>query len=86
MAIVSQLVLVIVLALFTSGAIYAQSLATTYFVDVQKGNYAKNGLSVEKPFKTISKAKDAVRFLDKSGSSNITVNLRGGTYFQDQTL
>ena len=65
---------------------FSQSLATNYFVDAQKGNDANNGLSVEKPFKTISKAKDAVRFLDKSGSSNITVNLRGGTYFQDQTL
>jgi len=65
---------------------FSQSLATNYFVDAQKGNDANNGLSVEKPFKTISKAKDAVRFLDKSGSNNITVNLRGGTYFQDQTL
>ena len=65
---------------------FSQSLATNYFVDAQKGNDANNGLSVEKPFKTISKAKDAVRFLDKSGSNNITVNLRGGTYFQAQTL
>lgn len=66
--------------------LYAQNLATNYFVDAGQGNDANNGLSVTKPFKTISKAKDAVRLLDKSGNNNITVNLRGGVYFQDKTL
>jgi len=85
-AIVAQLVLFFAISFFTTRTISAQSLATTYFVDSQKGNDANDGLSVPKPFKTISKARDAVRSLDKSGSVNVTVNLRGGTYFQDQTL
>ena len=85
--IISRLLCVfIAIFLCESHLLHAQTLATTYFVDAQKGNDANDGLSIAKPFKTISKARDAVRLLDKSGSNNITVNLRGGTYFQDQTL
>ena len=77
-------ILIILIAPFNSA--FAQTLAITYYVDTQSGNDVNNGLSLEKPFKTISKAKEAVRLLDKSGYNNITVNLRGGTYFQDKTL
>jgi len=84
--VVSQLVLIIAISFLTTRTISAQSLATTYFVDAQKGNDANNGLSVEKPFKTISKSRDEVRSLNKTRSNNITINLRGGTYFQDETL
>jgi len=82
----NHLILIVLFVFISSVTISAQSLATTYFVDAQKGNDANNGLSIEKPFKTISKARDAIQTLDKSGSVNVTVNLRGGTYFQDKTL
>lgn len=84
---VSQILCVIVaILLVLPYYLNAQTLATNYFVDAAQGNDANNGLSVTEPFKTISKAKDVIRLLDKSGNNNITVNLRGGTYFQGQTL
>ncbi|HOW73949.1 MAG TPA: right-handed parallel beta-helix repeat-containing protein [Phycisphaerae bacterium] len=40
----------------------------------------------DKPFKTITKARDAVRAVNASMTSDITVILHGGTYPIDQTL
>jgi hypothetical protein len=85
-AIVSQLVLVLAIYVFQTGSIFAQSVATTYYVDAQKGNDSNNGLSLDKPFKTIVRAKQAIHILDKTPGNNITVNLRGGVYLQDKTL
>ena len=65
-------------------AIHAQTLAKTYFIDAEKGNDRNDGMSVAKPFKTIAKAKQAIQLLDKTGN-DITVNLRGGIYFQNKT-
>ncbi|MBQ6019508.1 MAG: hypothetical protein IJL26_04930, partial [Clostridia bacterium] len=39
-----------------------------------------NGGSFEKPFKTIEKARDAVRALDKTGKTGVTVALKAGEY------
>lgn len=42
--------------------------------------------SIEKPYATIYKARDAVREINDDMTENITIYFRGGTYYLDQTI
>ncbi len=57
---------------------------TTIYVSPNGNNTAAGTES--SPLKTLEKAREKVRELKKSGSEDITVILRGGTYFIDKTL
>jgi hypothetical protein len=46
----------------------------------------QNPGTLERPFRTIARARDSVRALVAAGSGDITVMLRGGTYPQPSTL
>lgn len=72
-------------ALFFS-VILSNSYATDYYVDPKIGNDSNSGLSVKNAFKTILKAKLAVQTINKFMKEDIIVTLRGGNYFQNETL
>jgi hypothetical protein len=75
-----KLLAVVITLIFVSGA-YAD-----FYVDGSKGS-DKNCGSIKKPFKTIEKAKAAVREKIKRGmTSDITVAINGGKYFLDSPL
>jgi hypothetical protein len=74
------------LSLVAVTEIYAQPSARNYFVDAGKGKDTNNGTSINRPFKTISKARQVVQSLDKTRGGDIFINLLGGIYFQDTTL
>src|SRR3989338_6453765 len=57
----------------------------TYYVS-PSGNDSNAGTSVSAPFRTIEKARDAVRAINANMTQDITVYLMGGTYKLDQTL
>ncbi len=56
-----------------------------YFVDPQKGN-DQNAGTLGAPFRTVERARDAVRAKTNSMQKDITVYLRGGKYFFDETV
>ena len=60
--------------------------AQNYFVDAAKGSDDSGDGSIDKPFKTIAKAKAFIQPLLASMSSDIVINLRAGTYYLDETL
>jgi len=64
----------------------AQTIAISYYVDAGKGKDTNNGTSITSPFKTIAKAKETVRKLDKTRGGDIIVYLREGDYIQENTL
>ncbi|MEU6261300.1 RICIN domain-containing protein [Streptomyces sp. NPDC047043] len=53
---------------------------TTFYVDPSGGSDHNPGTRVSKPFKTIQRARAAVRAVNSHMSGDITVYLRGGTY------
>lgn len=62
----------------------AQAQQAAYYVS-PTGDDSNPGTEV-RPFRTISKARDAVRTINRDMRQDIMVNLRGGTYSLDQTL
>jgi len=76
-----KILLMIIIAVTFASAVYAD-----FYVDGCKGNDENSG-TVKKPFKSIERAKDAVRELVHEGlKSDITVFIRGGTYYLDKPL
>ena len=61
-----------------------RSQQTAFYVS-PGGNDSNAGTEAQ-PFKTLTKARDTVRTLNKSMTKDIVVYLRGGTYEVDQTL
>ena len=59
--------------------------AVTYFVS-PGGSDSNSGTSADAPFRTLTKAQDAVRSIDRSTSGPVTVTLAGGVYRLDKTL
>ncbi|WEH12989.1 RICIN domain-containing protein [Streptomyces sp. VNUA24] len=53
---------------------------TTFYVDPSGGSDSNPGTRESKPFKTIQRARAAVRAVNSHMSGDITVYLRGGTY------
>ncbi len=64
----------------------AVSLAADFYVDPVSGNNANNGTSPATAFKTIEKARNAVRLINTSMTEDITVHLRGGIHRLAATL
>lgn len=68
------------------GAITSWSQSLNKFYVSTEGSDDNNGL-IENPFRTIEKAKEAVRLLLAGNpKQNITVYLRGGNYFVEKTI
>jgi len=62
-------------------------IQATYYVDPVKGNDKSNsGKSPASAFRTIAKARDAVRSINSNMTGDIYVYLRGGTYWLSSTL
>jgi hypothetical protein len=74
----------LVAAIILSIASPAQSQQTAYYVS-PRGNDSNAGTEAQ-PFKTLTKARDMVRALNKNMAQDIVVYLRGGTYATDQSL
>ncbi|MFD4872452.1 RICIN domain-containing protein [Streptomyces sp. NPDC058420] len=58
----------------------AHAADTSFYVDPTNGSDSNSGTSTSAAFKTIAKARDAVRTVNSAMSGDIVVNLRGGTY------
>ncbi|MDH6219588.1 RICIN domain-containing protein [Streptomyces pseudovenezuelae] len=58
----------------------AHAADTSLYVDPTNGSDSNSGTSTSAAFKTIAKARDAVRTMNSAMSADIVVNLRGGTY------
>ncbi|MCD9873395.1 hypothetical protein [Streptomyces guryensis] len=58
----------------------AYAATTNFYVDPVNGSDSNPGTSTASAFKTIQAAQAAVRAVDANMSSDIVVNLRGGTY------
>ncbi|WP_328684844.1 RICIN domain-containing protein [Streptomyces sp. NBC_00343] len=58
----------------------AHAADTSFYVDPTNGSDSNSGTSTSAAFKTITKARDAVRTVNSAMSGDIVVNLRGGTY------
>ena len=58
----------------------AQAATTNFYVDPTGGNDNNSGTSVTAAFKTVQAAQAGVRASNANMSSDIVVNLRGGTY------
>ena len=56
-----------------------------FYVDASKGNDSNDG-SIDKPFKTLERARNAVRAISASMTDDIVVYLREGTYYLDKTF
>ncbi|MDB5049298.1 MAG: hypothetical protein JWO30_2369 [Fibrobacteres bacterium] len=72
-----------VLWLVSAAFVYAASGADLFVATTGDDNAAG---SAQAPYKTLAKAKAAVRQMIPSASGPINVWLRGGTYYQDSTL
>lgn len=60
--------------------------AQNYFVDAAKGSDETGDGSIDKPFKSIAKAKAFIQPLLANMQSDIVINLRAGTYYLEETL
>lgn len=67
-------------SLLISFLILNTTQATTFYIS-SVGDDSNDGLSVESPFKSITKAQQEARALD-----DVTIMLRGGLYYLDETL
>ncbi|MCO8123077.1 right-handed parallel beta-helix repeat-containing protein [Stieleria sp. TO1_6] len=74
----------LILLIMTSGLCNAAGTDADFYVS-PKGSDAWSGTSAE-PFATLARARDAVRELKKSKSTDIVVLVRGGTYRLDETV
>ncbi len=54
--------------------------STNYYVDPANGSDQASGASVDAAFRTLARAKQAVRSVNATMKDDIVVNLRGGTY------
>lgn len=66
-------------------ALAAENDSAAIYVDTLNGSDSNSG-AFDKPLKTIAAAKEKVKGLTKDQNEDITVYLRAGTYFQDETL
>ncbi|MGW7238331.1 RICIN domain-containing protein [Streptomyces sp. NPDC054804] len=64
----------------TAVVLPAHAADTSFYVDPANGSDSNSGTSTSAAFKTIAKARDAVRAVNSAMSGDIVVNLRGGTY------
>lgn len=58
---------------------------TNFYIDPTNGNDSNVG-SLEKPFKTLTKAKDFVKTVNSTMTGNINIHLRGGDYQLSESL
>ncbi|MEH0418345.1 hypothetical protein [Streptomyces sp. B21-083] len=58
----------------------AHAADANFYVDPSGGSDSNSGTSTTSAFKTIEKARNAVRTVNSAMSGDIVVNLRGGTY------
>ena len=73
-----------ILALIIGSACFAVIPKADFFVAPNGSDGGKGTLS--SPFATLARARDAVRELKQTKKTAITVMIRGGTYFLDQTV
>lgn len=73
---------------FAIGIIYMQSVsfAQTYYVDPVNGLDNNSGTSTGSAFKTLAKARNAVKTMNANMTADITVYLRGGWHLLSSTL
>ena len=62
-----------------------EAAALALYVDPASGDDANDGAKAS-PFRTVAKARDAVRALNDNMTGDIVVYLRGGDYYFDETL
>jgi hypothetical protein len=62
------------------------AIQVQFYVDPTNGNDNNSGLSVSSAFRSITKARDIVRTINKQMTGDIIINLRGGTYNLSTTL
>jgi hypothetical protein len=70
-------------------AVIAQSVASfaaDYYVDPVSGNNANNGTSVDRAFKTLERARQAVDLVNGNMTEDITIHLRGGIHRLSTTV
>ncbi len=74
--------LIIALVLPTWTSVMAEQAADIVFYVSPEGSDSQAGTSIDKPFATLQKARDAIRTLKQEGElkSPVTVYLLGGTY------
>jgi hypothetical protein len=72
------------IAIITPFLVFGATQAT-YYVDPINGMDNNLG-SIDQPFKTITKARDVVRTINRKITGDITVYLRGGAYFISKTI
>lgn len=57
-----------------------ESAGLAFYVDIQNGNDANDGLSVTSAFQTIERAKEEVKTVNSNMTEDISVLIRGGEY------
>jgi hypothetical protein len=72
------------IAMITPFIVFGATQAT-FYVDPINGKDNNTG-TIDQPFKTITKARDVVRTINRKITGDITVYLRDGTYFISKTI
>lgn len=67
-----------------NGIVLAEQGDINFYVSTEGDD--KNPGTLELPFKTLEKARDSVRKINKNADTDINVNIMGGTYFLDETF
>ncbi|UVI32000.1 discoidin domain-containing protein [Paenibacillus spongiae] len=80
------LILTISSGLFIPTPIVQAAAQATYYVDPVNGLDTNDGTSTATAFRTIEKARDAVRTVNTNMTGDIYVYLRGGTYSPSSTI
>ncbi len=78
-------VTVVAILLSTVNSALAQTPPVNFYISADSGQDTNPG-SLDLPFKTLKKAQDTLRTLNKTMSEDITVYLRGGRYELTETL
>ena len=79
-------IILLTVSVFSVPAVSSENVVQGDFFVAPNGNDSNNG-SEQAPFKTIRRAKEAVRSKNAGGqTSDITVVIRAGRYFQSETL
>lgn len=73
-------------AVVTVCSLFLQKHNVTIYVNPVNGNDKNNGMTKKSAFKTIERARDKIRTINKNMKSNIYVYLLGGTYSINETI
>ncbi|MFC1739721.1 right-handed parallel beta-helix repeat-containing protein, partial [Planctomycetota bacterium] len=84
----SRTFVIVTLSLLTCSFVSMADAAEIALYVSPKGNDSWGGDSIDRPFATIQKARDAVRAMKKGSglTKPVTVYIRGGLYELDETI